>query len=83
MKKFNPTAIRILRQAHGLTLEAFAERIGAESKRQIVHQWESGYQVPTVKSLLSISNTFNVPFDIFFIEDNYSGRNDDQIRFSG
>jgi len=75
MKRFNPVSIRILRQAHGLTLEAFAKRIGAESKRQIVHQWENGIQIPTVKSLLLIANTFGVPLDIFFEEDNYHSNN--------
>ena len=71
MKRFNPSSIKILRQAHNLTLDAFAARIGAASKRAIVHQWENGQQVPTVRSLLLIANSFNVPLDIFFTDCNY------------
>jgi len=71
MKTFNPSSIRILRQAHGLTLEAFAEKIGAPSKRQVIQQWESGAHVPSVTSLLLIVNAFNVPLDIFFEEAHY------------
>lgn len=65
-KTFNPNSIKIIRKANKLTLEAFAKRLGPTFSRQLVYQWESGRQNPSVPSLLHIVNTFEVPFDIFF-----------------
>ncbi|MCC6345663.1 MAG: helix-turn-helix transcriptional regulator [Nitrospirales bacterium] len=68
MKIFTPLSIKDLRRRHGLTLEAFASRLGPTCKRQHVHKWESGLSVPSVRSLLQIVNAFGVSFDIFFTE---------------
>ena len=75
MKQYNPSAIRILRQSHNLTPDAFAEKIGARSKRMIVSKWEAGKQTPSVPSLLQIVNAFNVPLDIFFVDTDYRCNN--------
>lgn len=73
MKRFNPNSIKIIRTTKGMTLDAFAKSIGDNVSRQLVYQWESGAQVPSVPSLLQIVNAHKVPFDIFFDQDNYNG----------
>jgi len=65
-KKFNQNSIRVLRQALNLTQAEFALRIGKNYTKQLVSQWENGEQVPSVRSLLSVVNSLNVPFEIFF-----------------
>lgn len=69
MKTFNKDSIRILRLSVGLTQEDFAEKIGPTIQKQHISNWENGVNVPDTKSLLMIVNAFNVPFEIFFVEE--------------
>ena len=78
MKIYNPSAIRILRQAHNLSPDAFAAKIGSKSKRMIVAQWEGGQRMPSVPSLLSIVNAFQVPLEIFFVDTKHTCNNKEE-----
>lgn len=81
-RRFNPNSIRIIRTTKNMTLEAFAETLStADSKvsRQNVWQWENGEQVPSVPSLLKIVNAHNVPFDIFFEQDEFHSKTQEAV----
>lgn len=68
-KIFNPDSIRIIREAHSLSMDQLAERLGGKTSRQLIHLWESGKHTPSAESLLSIANSLNLKsMDIFFIE---------------
>ena len=69
MKKFNPDRIRALREARGLTLEAFAQGIGVQ--RQHVDGWEHGRAKPRIDSLIAISNTYGVEISYFFADEEH------------
>jgi transcriptional regulator with XRE-family HTH domain len=74
MKKFNPYSIKIIRTTKGMTLEQFAESLGGGVSRQNVWQWENAAQVPSVPSLLRIVNAHNVPFEIFFEQEEFNSK---------
>jgi len=73
MLQYNRHAIRNLRQSKGLSLELFARNIGSGKNRQHVFQWEQGIRTPTINSLLQIINAYNVPLEIFFVQDGHHG----------
>lgn len=50
-----------LRKKHGLSQEAFAERLGVS--RQAVSKWECGESIPDTDNLISISKMYNVSLD--------------------
>lgn len=50
-----------LRQQNSLTQEEFAQKIGVT--RQAVSRWEMGISTPSSKTLLRISEEFNIPFN--------------------
>lgn len=63
--KFNPEAIRNLREAHNLTPPAFARRIG--SNRNAPIKWERGEVKPSVSTIEAISTEFNIAdANVFF-----------------
>lgn len=61
---FQPTQIRELREALGLTQQEFADRIGAA--KQSVSSWETGLSEPSIASLLRIVNTCGAKLGSFF-----------------
>lgn len=68
-KVFNPDSIRIIREAHGLSMEQFAARLGGKTSRQLVHFWETGKHTPNADTLTMIVNGLGLKsMDIFFIE---------------
>ena len=68
-KVFNPDSIRIIREAHSLSMEKLAERLGGKASRQLIHQWESGKHTPSADALSSIVNALSLrSIDIFFTE---------------
>lgn len=54
-------AILKIRRDRGLSQEQFAERIGVT--RQSVSRWEMGISVPSISTLVLISETFDVSLD--------------------
>lgn len=73
MYVFDENKVKQLRLEKGLSLSQFAKAI--RKPRQLVHQWESGNQSPTVGSLLKIINTFEIPAGYFFSKE-YPSRTD-------
>jgi DNA-binding transcriptional regulator YiaG len=68
-KVFNPDSIRIIREAHNLSMEQLAERLGGKTSRQLVHLWETGKHTPRADALTMIVNTLGLKsMDIFFTE---------------
>lgn len=53
--------IRILRQQHGMSQEALAEKLHVS--RQAVSKWEQGTSFPTTENLLTLSQLFQVPVE--------------------
>lgn len=64
---FDRESIGRLRKSQGLTIEAFAGRIGVS--KQVVSTWETGACEPRVGSLAKIASAFNVPISAFFLPD--------------
>ncbi|MFN8640847.1 MAG: helix-turn-helix transcriptional regulator [Candidatus Binatia bacterium] len=64
-QRWNPVNLRHLRQAFGLSPEAFAERVGSVSG-STVRRWESGRHVPTVHHLEAIADAFDIDLAVFF-----------------
>lgn len=64
MYAFRHESIRELREKEGLTMDAFAQRIGMS--KQVVSTWETGACEPRVNSLAKLSQEFGVPLDFFF-----------------
>ena len=73
MYVFDENKMKQLRLEKGLSLSQFAKAI--RKPRQLVHQWESGNQSPTVGNLLKIINTFRTPASYFFSKE-YPSRTD-------
>jgi len=68
-KVFNPDSIRIIREAHNLSMEQFAARLGGKTSRQLVHFWETGKHTPNADTLTMIVNSLGLKsMDIFFTE---------------
>ena len=67
LRKFNPDAIKIIREARNLSREEFASLLGGDASRQLVHAWETGKYNPSVESLSAIVNALGLKsMDIFF-----------------
>jgi len=64
-QRWNPANLRILRQAFGMSPEAFAERVGAVSA-STVRRWESGRHVPLIGHLEAIADAFDIDLAVFF-----------------
>ena len=64
-QRWNPAKLRALRQAFGLSPEAFAARIGRVSPTTI-RRWESGRHVPLIRQLEAIADAFDVDLAVFF-----------------
>jgi transcriptional regulator with XRE-family HTH domain len=64
-QRWNPAKLRALRQAFGLSPEAFAARIGRVSG-STVRRWESGRHVPLIRQLEAIADAFDVDLAVFF-----------------
>ena len=64
-QRWNPTKLRALRQAFGLSPEAFAARVGRVSG-STVRRWESGRHVPLIRQLEAIADAFDVDLAVFF-----------------
>jgi transcriptional regulator with XRE-family HTH domain len=66
-RRFNPDAIRIIREARNLSREELATLLGRKASRQMVHAWETGEYNPSVESLSAIMNALGLKsVDIFF-----------------
>ena len=72
-QRWNPQRLRALRQAFGLSPEAFAERVGSVSA-STVRRWESGRHVPLIGHLEAIADAFDIDLAVFFEPAN-PGRN--------
>ena len=64
-QRWNPVNLRNLRQAFGLSPEAFAERVGSVSG-STVRRWESGRHVPMIHHLEAIADAFDIDLAVFF-----------------
>jgi transcriptional regulator with XRE-family HTH domain len=64
-QRWNAERLRALRQAFGLSPEAFAERVGAVSA-STVRRWESGRHVPLIGHLEAIADAFDIDLAVFF-----------------
>ena len=64
-QRWNPVNLRNLRQAFGLSPEAFAERVGSVSA-STVRRWESGRHVPMIHHLEAIADAFDIDLAVFF-----------------
>lgn len=64
-QRWNPANLRRLRQAFGLSPEAFAERVGSVSA-STVRRWESGRHVPLIGHLEAIADAFDIDLAVFF-----------------
>lgn len=64
-QRWNPANLRMLRQAFGLSPEAFADRVGRVSA-STVRRWESGRHVPTIRHLEAIADAFDIDLGVFF-----------------
>lgn len=64
---YNPAAIKMLREAMGLSQAKFAKRLGITRQQQ--HQIESGDHMPNVSTLNKIIKEFGVDPKIFFYQD--------------
>jgi transcriptional regulator with XRE-family HTH domain len=64
-QRWNPAKLRALRQAFGLSPEAFADRVGRISPTT-VRRWESGRHVPLIRQLEAIADAFDIDLAVFF-----------------
>ena len=64
-QRWNPAKLRALRQAFGLSPEAFASKIGRISG-STVRRWESGRHVPLIRQLEAIADACDVDRAVFF-----------------
>jgi transcriptional regulator with XRE-family HTH domain len=64
-QRWNPAKLRALRQAFGLSPEAFAERLGRVSPTT-VRRWERGLHVPLIRQLEAIADAFDIDLGVFF-----------------
>lgn len=64
-QRWNPGKLRALRQAFGLSPEAFAARVGRTSG-STVRRWESGRHVPLIRQLEAIADAFDIDLAVFF-----------------
>jgi transcriptional regulator with XRE-family HTH domain len=64
-QRWNPAKLRALRQAFGLSPEAFAARVGRVSA-STVRRWESGQHVPLIRQLEAIADAFDIDLAVFF-----------------
>ena len=64
-QRWNPAKLRALRQAFGLSPEAFAARLGRVSPTT-VRRWESGRHVPLIRQLEAIADAFDIDLAVFF-----------------
>ena len=64
MLEFRYQRIKELREAHGMTLEEMALKMGKQ--KQQIGIWENGINFPTVDNLLLLCNTFDVDTSFFF-----------------
>jgi transcriptional regulator with XRE-family HTH domain len=64
-QRWNPAKLRALRQAFGLSPEAFAERVGSVSA-STVRRWEAGRHVPLIPHLEAIADAFDIDLAVFF-----------------
>ena len=51
--------IKAARKKHGLTMSAVGKRLGVS--RQAVHQWESDFHSPTLRTARRIAGALNIP----------------------
>jgi transcriptional regulator with XRE-family HTH domain len=61
---FKPERIKTFREAHDMTLEVMAEKMG--KPKQLLSVWENGVNSPSLENLLLICNTFQVEPTFFF-----------------
>ena len=64
-QRWNPAKLRALRQAFGLSPEAFAARVGRISA-STVRRWESGRHVQLIRQLEAIVDAFDIDMSVFF-----------------
>lgn len=64
MVEFRFQRIKELREAHGMTLEEMAGKMGKQ--KQQLGIWENGINSPTIDNLVLLCNTFDVHPSFFF-----------------
>ena len=68
-KVFNPESIRIIREAHNLSMDQLAGKLCVKTSRQLVYLWETGKHTPSADSLTLIVNALGLKsMDIFFTD---------------
>ena len=64
--KFNHERIKTFREAHDMSLEQMASKLG--KPKQLVGVWENGVNSPSLDNLLLICNTFHVEPSFFLVD---------------
>lgn len=64
MVEFRNQRIKEFREAHEMTLDEMAAKMG--KPKQLVSVWENGVNCPSIENLLLICNTFDVDPSFFF-----------------
>lgn len=64
--KYNKDRLVALREAHGMSQDTLAEKIG--TSKQHVSRWETGELVPSTQSLVKICNVFGITPQYFFTD---------------
>lgn len=64
MVEFRAARIKEFREAHDMSLEEMAQRLG--KPKQLVGVWENGVNNPSLENVLLICNTFDVDPSFFF-----------------
>jgi transcriptional regulator with XRE-family HTH domain len=67
MKKFDIKKIREIRKMKGLSQQEFAKVIGVT--KQLISLWEKGENLPSMKSIIKLINTYDIDFNYFFDEE--------------
>jgi len=65
-QRFNPAKLRALREALGLTPDAFAQRIGGKVTARSIYRWEAGSNLPSIPTLQMIADAFDIDIGILF-----------------
>ena len=69
-----------LRQKNNLSQEQLAKKIGVT--RQAVSRWEMGISIPSINTLLLISEQFDIPLETMLKKQEDSSKNNRQTKTS-
>ena len=59
--------LKRLRQAHHLTIEGVADKVGVS--RQAIAKWEKGYSLPDIINCAALARLYDIPVDALLFND--------------